>query len=131
MRYGALKFVSSFYKFIGFLILVISIVVLGGSEYLAIQTVLAFNERGGTASLDNWITTMLAASVPAAVVFVVGMFFYGFGQLLSVLIDIEANTRYLRGIYRQSPPPPIPDWMQPPDAGVAPVAPTMYQPPRP
>jgi hypothetical protein len=110
-RYGALRFVSSFYKMLGGIMILVSLFVLVFAQENTIRYLLQLQRAGAPVSLEMWVSSVLVAALPFLGLCILGIFVFGFGQFFSVMMDIEENTRYLRAIYRKDKP--LPEWRKP------------------
>jgi hypothetical protein len=83
-RYRVLRFIAGLYQVLGVFLPILAI----ASYFLFAR---AASSIGGTRIDDpNWLTGLATVIIPALLT---GIFLFGFGQLIMVLIHIEENTR--------------------------------------
>jgi predicted ferric reductase len=83
-RYRVLRFIAGLYQVLGVLM---PILVIAGYFFFA----RAYSVSDGIRTDDpNWLSGLITVIIPALLS---GIFLFGFGQLIMVLIHIEENTR--------------------------------------
>jgi len=83
-RYRVLRFIAGLYQVLGVLVPVLAI-----AWYFAFAPAFIIT-NGQTAGFSGWLPGLITLAVPAVFS---GIFLFGFGQLIMVLIHIEENTR--------------------------------------
>lgn len=85
-KYGVLGFVAFLYQFLGVLILLAGLFVLGSAFYLDY-----FAPQESRIETVTFEAVLLLS--PAVGMIISGLLVFGFGQLINLLRDVELNTR--------------------------------------
>lgn len=100
-RYWALQFVSSLYKLVGFAVMLVSVGIFIFMEITATQTLNQLAERGVIVVADNYLAALALPLLPFFGGLIGGISIYASGQFITLMMDIEANTRGARALLRK------------------------------
>ena len=104
MRYWALRIVSFLYTGLGLIVLLISVALFIDTEVSAIQNLERIaTSIGAIPTIENYTAVSVTPFLMLVGGIIGGITLFAVGQFITLMIDVEANTRGIRGLLlRQS-----------------------------
>ena len=100
-RYWALHFVSSLYKLVGAVVILASVGIFIFMEIAGIQYLDRLTQIGVRVMADNYLGMIALPILPFLGGLIGGISIYAGGQFITLMMDIEANTRGTRSLLRK------------------------------